>query len=48
MRYGSYGTYLRFSVTVKLILFDGCRGYLDFDVEMEHVGVFWSGAEVIS
>ena len=22
------------------------RGYLDFDVEMENVGVFWSGTEV--
>ena len=23
------------------------RGYLDFDVEMENVGVFWSGAEAL-
>ena len=23
------------------------RGYLDFDVEMENVGVFWSGTEVV-
>ena len=24
------------------------RGYLDFDVEMENVGVFWSGTEVVN
>ena len=23
------------------------RGYLDFDVEMENVGVFWSGTEAL-
>ena len=23
------------------------RGYLDFDVEMENIGVFWSGAEAL-
>ena len=25
---------------------DLVRGYLDFDVEMENVAVFWSGSEV--
>ena len=23
------------------------RGYLDFDVDMENIGVFWSGAEAL-
>ena len=29
------------------ILFLQVRGYLDFDVEMENVGVFWSGTEAL-
>ena len=27
--------------------FSQVRGYLDFDVEMENVGVFWSGTEAL-
>ena len=23
------------------------RGYLDFDVDMENIGVFWAGAEAL-